>query len=203
MRSFWTDPYLWIHVAGIAVVPLSLLVCLLGLAAGDPILPPWLELGLIAIAGIAPIAWMQIQKPFYIYSLLAVAMRPLQLGESQRRILAMFLARRNPVVVGGAAFGLFLILKQIYTIAPIAEEITPISARGLGLIVAALGFFASNLFLQVSLSVLLVMLASDAEVAQIAPIEVNQITNRLFVFGFPVNAIVPPLKADPTDQKAA
>ncbi|MBW4440754.1 MAG: low-complexity tail membrane protein [Plectolyngbya sp. WJT66-NPBG17] len=202
MRSFWADPYLWIHLAGIAAVPLSLLVCLLGLAAGDPILPPWLELGLIAIAGIAPIAWMQIQKPFYIYSLLAVALRPQLLSEAQRKILAMFLVRRNPIAVGIAAFVLFLILKQIYTIAPIAEGITPISARGLGLIVAAIGFFASNLFLQVSLSVLLVMLSSDAEVAQISPIEVEQIKKRLFVFGFPVNAIVPALKVDPTEQKA-
>ncbi|MER3432199.1 MAG: low-complexity tail membrane protein [Leptolyngbya sp. ERB_1_1] len=194
MRSFWADPYLWIHVAGGAAVPLSLLVCLLGLAAGDPILPPWLELGLVAIAGIAPIAWMQIQKPFYIFSLLAVAVRPPQLSEAQRKILTMFLVRRNPVATGLAAFVLFLVLKQIYRIAPLAEAVTPISGRGLGLIVAAIGFFASNLFLQVPLSVLLVMLSSDTEVAQSSPIEVDQIPKRFLVFGFPVNSIVPPLK---------
>jgi len=196
MRSFWTDPYLWIHVAGIAAVPLSLLICLLGLAASDPILPPWLELGLIAIVGIAPIAWMQIQKPFYIFSLLAVALRPPQLSEAQRKILTMFLERRNPIVTGLAALALFLVLKQIYTIAPIAEAVTPISGRGLGLIVAALGFFASNLFLQVPLSVLLVMLSNDTEVAQSSAIEVDQIPQRFLVFGFPVNAIVPPLKLE-------
>lgn len=193
MRSFWTDPYLWIHLAGVATVPLALLVCLLGLAAGDPILPPWVELGLVAIAGIAPIAWMQIQKPFYIYSLLAVALRPEQLTESQRKILGLFLARRNFLVTGVAAFVLFLVLKQIYGIAPIAEAITPISSRGFGLIVAAIGFFASNLFLQVPISVGLVLLSSDAEFMQIAPVEVNQIPQRLLVFGIPVNAIVPPL----------
>lgn len=198
MRSFWADPYLWIHLAGVATVPLSLLVCLLGLAAGDPILPPWLELGLVAIAGIAPIAWMQFQKPFYIYSLLAVALRPPQLSEAQRKVLAMFVVRRNPIAIGVAAFILFLALKQIYAIAPIAEGITPIPARGSGLIVAAVGFFAANLFLQVPLSVLLVMLSSEAEVAQIQPIEVDQIPSRLFVFGFPVDAIVPPLNTDST-----
>ncbi|HTL88469.1 MAG TPA: low-complexity tail membrane protein, partial [Leptolyngbya sp.] len=80
MRSFWTEPYLWIHLAGIAVLPLSLMICLLGLAAGDPILPPVVELGLVAIAGIAPIAWMQIQQPFCIFSLLAVAVRPERLS---------------------------------------------------------------------------------------------------------------------------
>jgi hypothetical protein len=193
MRSFWADPYLWIHLAGVAAVPLSLLVCLLGLAAGDPILPPWLELGLVAAAGIAPIVWMQLQKPFYIYSLLAVALRPEQLTESQRKVLGLFLARRNSVATGIAAFVLFLVLKQIYTIAPIAEGITPISSHGLGLIVAAIAFLGSNLFLQVPVSVGLVMLSSDAEYMQIAPIEVAQIPKRLLVFGIPVNAIVPPL----------
>ncbi|BAU12852.1 hypothetical protein LEP3755_33840 [Leptolyngbya sp. NIES-3755] len=201
MRSFWTDPYLWIHLAGVAAVPLALLVCLLGLAAGDPILPPWLEVGLVAAAGIAPIAWMQIQKPFYIYSLLAVALRPERLTEAQRKVLAMFLVRRNPVAVGVAAVVLFLVLKQIYAIAPIAEGITPISGHGLGLIVAAIGFLGSNLFLQVPLSVALVMWSSDAEVAQIAPIGVGEIPQRLFVFGLPVNAIVPPIQEDSTVRR--
>lgn len=203
MRSFWVDPYLWIHLAGVAAVPLSLLVCLLGLAGGDPFLPPWLEFGLVAVAGIAPIAWMQLQKPFYIYSLLAVALRPQQLTEAQRKILAMFLLRRNPVGVGIAAFVLFLVLKWIYAIAPIAAGITPISAHGLGLIVAAIGFFGSNLFLQVPLSVAFVLSSSETEVAQIAPLDVNQIDQRLFVFGIPVNAIVPPIQEDSTVQKSS
>ena len=196
MRSFWADAYLWIHLAGIAVLPFSLLICLLGLAAGDPLLPPWLELGLVAIAGIAPIAWMQFQKPFYIYSLLAVALRPERLNEAQRRILALFVLRRNPIAIGLAAFVLFLVLKQIYTIAPIAEGLMPVSSRGFGLIVAAIGFFISNLFLQVPLSVLLVLLSSDSEAAQISPIAVEQIPQRLFVFGLPLNAIVPPLDGE-------
>ena len=192
---------MWIHLAGIAVLPLSLIVCLLGLAAGDPTLHPVLELGLIAIVGIAPIAWMQIRQPFYIYSLLAVAVRPQQLTEAQRRVLAAFLVRRNPLLVGLAAFVLFLVLKQIYDIAPIAAGITPISSRGLGLIVAAIGFFISNLFVQVSLSVMLVMLWSDAEVAQLSPIAVDQVSSRFFVFGFPVNTIVPPISSESTTQE--
>ncbi|MCU0550679.1 MAG: low-complexity tail membrane protein [Leptolyngbya sp. Prado105] len=194
MRSFWADPYLWIHIAGIAAFPLSLLICLLGFAAGDPILPPWLELGLVAGAGIAPIAWMQSQKPFCIFSLLAVALRPERLSESQRKLLAMFLVRRSPVGIGLVALVLTLILNWVYTIAPIAEAITPISSHGLGLIVAAIGFFVSNLFVQVPFSVLLVMASSDADIAKLDPIAVDQVSKRFLVFGIPVNQIVPPIE---------
>jgi hypothetical protein len=194
MRSFWADPYLWIHIAGIAVLPISLLICLFGFAAGDPILPPWLEIGLVAIAGIAPIAWMQSQKPFCIFSLLAVTLRPEQLTESQRKILAMFWVRRSPIGIGLAALILVLLLKWVYTIAPIAEEITPISSHELGLIVAAIGFLLSNLFVQVPLSVFLVMTSSDADIMKLEPLSVDQVKKRFLVFGIPVNQIVPPLE---------
>lgn len=198
MRIFWSDPYLWIHLAGIAAVPLCLLLCLLGFAAGNPILPAWLELGLVAIIGIAPIAWMQLQKPFYIFSLLAVALRPERLTESQRRIAALFVARRNPLLIGLVALVLFLILKQLYAIAPIASEIVPIKSYGLGLVVAAIGFFASNLFSQVPLSVILVMLAQDSEFLQTAPLSVDQIRRDLLVFGLPVDQIVSTIATLPT-----
>lgn len=195
MRSFWVDPYLWIHIAGIAALPLSLLICLLGFAAGDPILPPWLEIGLVAIAGIAPIAWMQSQKPFCIFSLLAVALRPQRLTEAQRKILAMFLVRRSPIAIGLVALVLVLILRWIYTIAPVAEGITPISSRALGLLMAVIGFLAANLFVQVPLSVFLVMTSSDADIMKLEPIAVDQVSKRFLVFGIPVNQIVPPLEA--------
>jgi hypothetical protein len=198
MRAFWSDPYLWVHAAGIAALPFWFLVCLFGFAVGDPILPPWLELGLVAIAGIAPISWMQSQRPFYIFSLLAVALRAERLTEDQRRILTIFRARRNPIWIGLAAFVLFLILNQIYTIAPIAAEITPIPAgsRGLGLIIAAIGFLGTNLFTEVPLSVLHVMLTSDSEFCATAPISLNQILKDFLIIGVPVNQLLPPVVAD-------
>lgn len=193
MRRFWSDPYLWIHAAGAAAVPLWFLLCWLGLAVGDPSLPPWLELGFIAIVGIAPVAWMQSQRPFYIFSLMAVALRPQQLTEDQRRILAIFLARRNPVWIGLAAFVLFLVLKQIYTIAPIAAAVTPFppGLRGLGLIIAAIGFLGCNLFTQVPLSVVQVMRTSEEDFRATAPISVDQIPQKFLILGFPVNQILP------------
>lgn len=180
------------------MLPLSLLICLLGFAAGDPILPPWLEIGLVAIAGIAPIAWMQSQKPFCIFSLLAVTLRPERLSEAQRKILAMFLVRRSPIGIGLVALVLTLILRWICTIAPVAEGITPISSHGFGLIVAAIGFFAANLFVQVPLSVFLVMTSSDADIMKLEPIAVDQVSKRFLMFGIPVDQIVPPLEAPKT-----
>lgn len=198
MRAFWSDPYLWLHAAGVAAVPLWLLICLLGFAVGDPSLPSWLELGLVAIVGIAPIAWMQFQRPFYIYSLLVVALRPERLTGDQRKVLALFQTRRNPVWIGAGALLLFLILKLLYGIAPIASDITPFPAglRVIGLGVAAIGFLASNLFLEVPLSVLQVMMASNQEFAAIAPVATNQIPQNFLIFGVRVNEILPPVQTD-------
>ncbi len=196
MRAFWSDPYLWIHAAGVAAVPLCLAVCLLGLAVGDPLLPVWLELGLVAIVGIAPIVWMQWQKPFYIFSLVFIALKPERLSDDQRRILTLFKTRRSPVWIGTGALVLLVLLKQIYGIAPIAANVTPFAGRGLGLVMAAIAFLASNLFLQVPLSVGRVLLVSDQTFAATQPFAVEQILPAFSVLGLPVNQIVPPLMPD-------
>jgi hypothetical protein len=193
MKAFWSDPYLWIHLAGIAAVPFWLLLCLLGIAAGDPLLPSWLEILLIAIAGIAPVIWMQWEKPFCIYSLLAVSLKPNQLSEDQRRILSLFKARRNPIFIGLGAGVLFLLLKQIYAWAGLATTLTPIPNHGLGLLLALVSFLAANLFLQVPLSVLQVMLASDQDFANVAPYEAASVAQDFLEVGLKVDQIVPQL----------
>ena len=196
MRAFWSDPYLWIHAAGLAAVPLCLVICLLGLAGGDPLLPIWLELGLVAIVGIAPIVWMQWQRPFYIFSLVAVAIKPERLTDDQRRLLTLFKTRRSPVWIGLGALVMLVLLKQLYWMAPIAADITPFAGRALGLSVAAIAFLAGNLFLQVPLSVGRVMLVSDQEFAATQPFAVEQILSAFSVLGLPANQIVPPLIPD-------
>jgi hypothetical protein len=196
MKAFWSDPYLWIHAAGIAVVPLWLILCFLGLAAGDPILPSGLEILLVAIVGSAPIVWMQWQKPFCIYSLLAVSLKSSQLTENQRRILTLFKQRCNPIVTIVAAGGLFLVLKSLYGSAAIVAGVTPIANHGLGLIVAIVSFLAANLFLQVPLSVLQVLLASDAEFQQTLPYDALAIGRDFFEPGLKVTKILPVLRND-------
>jgi hypothetical protein len=197
MKAFWSDPYLWIHLAGIAAVPFWLLLCLLGLAAGDPLLPSWFEILLIAIVGIAPVVWMQWEKPFCIYSLLAVSLKPNQLSEDQRRILSLFKARRNPIFIGIGAGVLFLLLKQIYGWAGLATSLTPVPNHGLGLVLAIVSFLAANLFLQVPLSVLQVMLATDQEFTSATPYEVAAVSRDFLEVGLKVDQIVPSLSVEP------
>ncbi len=198
MRAFWSDPYLWIHAAGLAALPLCLLVCLLGLAVGDPLLPVWLELGLIAAVGIAPIVWMQWQKPFYIFSLAAVALKPAQLTDDQRRVLTLFKTRRSPIWIGLGTLSLLLVLRQIYYLAPIAAEVTPFAPglRGLGLVIAAIAFLASNLFLQVPFSVIRVLLTSQETFAATEPFAVEKIPQAFSVLGLRVNRILSALLPD-------
>lgn len=197
MRSFWSDPYLWIHLAGVAALPIFLEVCLLGLAAGDPFLPPVLELGLIAIVGIAPIFWMQWQRPFYIFSLLAIALQPAQLSDQERRMLRFFKSQEVRVLTAIAPIILTIILWQLYKLAPLAAEVTPFSGRLVGLLVAAIAFLGCNLFLQVPLSVVRVLLAGEAKFAAAEPYPLEQIGQDFTVLGLRVKQILPAIAPPP------
>lgn len=198
MRSFWSDPYLWIHLAGVAALPIFLEICFLGLAVGDPVLPIGLELLFVAAVGIAPIVWMQWQRPFYIFSLVAIALKPTQLSVEQRKLLRLFKAQTNRVLAVAVPVVLLWVLWQLYRYAPIAAEVTPLpsSARGLGLIVAAIAFLASNLFLQVPVSVAAVLLTRETTFAAVEPYPVEQIPTDFTLLGWRVKQIVPDLVAN-------
>lgn len=193
MRSFWSDPYLWIHLAGVAALPLFLEICFLGLAVGDPVLPLGLELLLVAVVGIAPIVWMQWQRPFYIFSLMAIALKPEQLTVDQRKLLRLFKSPVNRGLVVGVSGFLFWVLWQLYRYAPIASDVTPLTggARGWGLLLAAIAFLASNLFLQVPVSVASVLLTGEAAFATTEPYPVEQISADFTVLGWQVKRILP------------
>lgn len=195
MRSFRSDPYLWIHAAGIAVLPLFLGVCLLGLAVGAPVLPVWLEVFLVAIAGIAPVLWMQWARPFYIFSILVVAIRPQMLTPVQQRILARFKTPLHKGLALTVPVFLAVILWQLYRIAPLAASVAPFPPqwRLAGLLLAAVAFLGSNLFLQVPLSVLGVLLASDADLTGTQPYELEKIPQDFTILGRQVNQILPPM----------
>jgi hypothetical protein len=194
MKTFWADPYLWIHGAGIAAVPFWLVLCFLGLGAGDPLFPSAIELLIIAIVGIGPIVWMQWEKPFCIYSLLAVSLKSANLTENQRKMLALFQQRRNPIVIAMGAGLMFLLLKAVNDHAAIAAPITPIPNHGLGLLVAAVSFLAANLFLQVPLAVGQVMLASDSDFQAASPIAANAVGQQFFEPGLKVDRLLPDIE---------
>jgi hypothetical protein len=198
MRSFWSEPFLWIHLAGLAAVPLCLELCWLGLAVGDPVFPVWLEFVLVAGIGIAPVLLMQLTRPFYIFSILAVAMKPEQVTPQQRTILSLFKTPINRLLAGLVAVFMLWVLWQIYRVAPVVAVVAPFppSWRLAGLFLAGVAFFASNLFLQVSVSVLGVLLTSEAAFAGTEPYPLEKIPQEFSVPGLRVNQILPPVVTD-------
>jgi hypothetical protein len=193
MKRFWSDPYLWLHVAGAATLPLWLLICLLGLAAGDPILPLGLEVLLVGIVGIAPVVWMQMRQPYSFYSLLAVTLKPEALTEDQRRVLTL-VKGRNPLFLAAGAGILLLLLKLVADATVVAVSQTPLSNHFVGLLVAALGFLGANLFMQVPLSAVMVLLKSDSEFAGAVPYGIDRLTQDFTVLGIKLDKILPQIE---------
>lgn len=193
MRSFWTEPFLWIHLAGLAALPLCLELVWLGLAVGNPLLPVWLELLIVAAVGSLPVLWMQLTCPFDIFSLLVLALKPEQLNEQQRRILSLFKKKTNPVLAIAATVFLIVVLWQIYKVAPVAAAVAPFSPgwRIAGLLWASVAFLASNLFLQVPLSVAQVLLTSESEFASTEPYSALKTQQDFTIPGLRVNQILP------------
>ncbi len=193
MRSFWTEPFLWIHLAGLAALPITLELLWLGLAVGDPILPVWLEFLFVAVVGIAPVLWMQLTRPFDIFSILVLALKVEQLTQEQRRLLSLFKTKTNQVVALAGALIMGWVLWQVYRISPVAAGVVPLAPSWhiAGLLWAALAFLASNLFLQVPLSVLPVLLTSESQFAATAPYPVERIPQDFTIPGVRVNKILP------------
>lgn len=198
MRSFRSDPYLWIHLAGVAALPIFLEICFLGLAAGNPSLPVGLELLLITAAGVAPVLWMQWQRPFCIFSLLLVALKPRQLTDDQRKLLRLFKSQENRAIAILVPIILVWVLWQLYRFAPIAADITPFHSRGVGLLVAAIAFMASNLFSQVPASIVPILFTDQSKFTALEPYPVEKIPQDFFLLGFPVTRILPDFIVDET-----
>lgn len=197
MRSFWSEPFFWIHLAGLAVLPITLGLCLIGLAVGDPVLPIAVELLLVAAIGILPILWMQWFRPFYIFSVGAIALKPERLTLVQRRMLSLFKCRKHQVLALGTSIVLAGILWQLYQMAPVAAKVVAFLGqwRLLGLAIAAIAFLASNLFLQVPVSVVQVMLRSKASLDTTEPYPLEQVCCSFTIPGFQVNQILPAAEA--------
>ena len=195
MRSFRSEPILWIHVAGLATLPIFLLLCLLFLSVGEPLLPVWMELLLVAATGLIPLLWMQLRRPFYIFAILGIALKPENLTEQQRKILCLINTKLNRVLALLSAILSIFVLWQLYQAAPLVVNITSQLPqwRILGLALAALTFLASNLFLQIPVSVARVLVTNDTEFAAIEPLPLEQINQDFTILGVRVNKILPQL----------
>lgn len=191
MKSFRTEPFLWIHFAGIAVAPIALLVVWLSLAIATPLTPYWLELIILMAIGIIPVLLMQWQKPFEIFSLLVVALRPEILTLKQRKILSLFKLPKQRLLTVLTALIMVAKLSAIYYFAPLATlpVVNLPQIRILALAVAAIAFFIANLFVQVPASVLGVILTKDRIFEEVEPINITEIPQKLTVFGIRVKKI--------------
>ncbi|MBE7381416.1 MAG: low-complexity tail membrane protein [Leptolyngbya sp. SIO1E4] len=195
MTSFHRDPYLWIHLAGLAVVPIWLDVCLAGLAVGDPVVPAWLELGALGLVGSLPILWMQWKRPFYIFSLLILAVRPDSLSDDRRRLLSLQRTWLSRVIGLASATGLLLILSFLYQLAPISAEMTPFAGqpRVLGWLICAIAFLFANLFVQVPATVVSLLIVSPATLQKAQPYEPASILDDFTVIGLRISRLLPEL----------
>ncbi len=195
MPSFRSEPILWIHVAGLVTLPISLLLCLLFLSVGEPLLPVWLELFLVAAIGVVPLLWMQFRRPFYIFAILGVALKPENLTEQQRKILCLINTNFNRVPALLAAVFLVAVLWQIYQVAPLVANLASFLPqwRSVGLLLAAIAFLASNLFLQIPVSVARVLVTNDTEFAALEPLPLEKIQQNFTILGVRVNKILPQL----------
>ncbi|MEM9163267.1 MAG: low-complexity tail membrane protein [Cyanobacteria bacterium P01_F01_bin.4] len=208
MAAFRQEPYLWLHLTGLALVPLWLDICLAGLATADPVLPVGLEMALISMVGTLPILWMQWQRPFYIFSLGMVALEPAALTPTQRQMLSLMRSQWVRAATLGGAGLLVLILWQLYQMAPIAATTTPFVGMGRlgGLVIAAMAFLAANLFTQVPIMVLRVLLASPTEVQTVPTYPAERVKPDFWSVGLWVTWILPDLQVpglDPVSQPDA
>ena len=87
------------------------------------------------------------------------------------------------------------ILWQLYQIAPIAATVVPFPPqwRLLGLLLASLSFLASNLFLQIPVSVARIFVTSETEFLQTKPYSLERISQDFTILGLQVNQILPQL----------
>ncbi|MGB3138939.1 MAG: low-complexity tail membrane protein [Nodosilinea sp.] len=202
MASWRYDPYLWIHLAGLATVPLWMGLCLLGLAVGDAVSPA-LELAIIIGLGVLPVLGMQLRRPFYIFSLPGLALRPAALNDDQRRQLSQFHQWRVRLGALLVPVPLVWMLLKLYPIAFLARDITPFGGWGRlgGIAAAGLCFLLANLFLQVPLAVLQVLATPDRHMATLLPYPSEAIANDFSWLGLPVNKLLPDITPLQTEKE--
>lgn len=203
MRSFWMEPFLWIHLAGLATLPIFLELCWLGLAVGDPVLPVWLEMLVVTAIGVVPVLRMQLTRPFLIFAIVGVAQKPELLDVPQRKILSLIKSRLNQVLAAIVAIFAVWVLWQLYRLAPIATPATPLPPewRLAGLLLASLAFLASNLFLQVPVSVARIFVTSETEFTATEPYPLDRISQDFTILGLQVDRILPQLTDTVTPEE--
>lgn len=184
--------YLWVQFVGLAAVPLLLDVCLAGLASsrtafGFPT-AFGLQFWLIAAVSIVPPLAMQCLRPFYIFSLPPLALKPSVLSTNQRRCLRLLESWQIKVLAVGSAGGSLWLLSQLYARSP---RITPIMTPNAGIIATVVAFFWVCTFLQISISSARLLLVGPEAMKRVKPYEPPAIAANFFILGLRVGKILP------------
>lgn len=183
-----SEPFLWIHLGGIAVFPLMWFIALVGLGVGDRY-SYLVELPFLLAIAILPVFLMQLYRPFNIFSLLFFYLQPESLTEDRRRILTLFRNQQQKVVTYLVAILMSLSLGLLYYFAPLTADLSAAlpQNRILGLAIATVALFGSNLFLQVPLSALQVLFHDEQTSTK--PCTLEEVEQQFTAFGVKLNRI--------------
>lgn len=196
------DPYLWVHLAGLAALPLCAELCLLGLAAGDPLLPGGWDWLLVGLLGTAPIVAMQWLRPFYPFSVLLVSLRADRLNETQQRILQRWAGWETKAIALIASLLVLWALQRLDQLSPLAAEIAPLDQRAIGLLVVWLGALLGSLLLTVALVSLWVLLTPQTAFSAIEPFPVGNVPGSFLRLSIRLTKVLPDLENAPVAAPA-
>ena len=179
-----SEPFLWIHLLGIAVFPIFVGITIVGLSIGDSNYFV-LELLFLIAVGVLPIFLMQLKRPFDIFSILFLSLKPEYLSDRQKIILSLFKRSRQKVLSAITAVFMTIFIWLLYRVSPLGIGVADFlpQQRILGLAIAGIGFLAANLFLQIPLGVLLVLSTQPAKLTQINPYSGNKIQQDFTIVG--------------------
>ncbi len=184
--------YLWVHLVGLAAVPVLLDICLAGLASAGPAFDyptaGSFQFWAIALLGIVPPLWMQLTRPFYIFSLPPLALKPNELSEDQRRCLQLLKTLQMKVLAVITAGLSGWVLWWLYGRSP---QITPVMTPAAGLISAAIAFFFVCAFLQIAVSAGRSILVGPDTLKRVVPVEESAIAADFLILGLRVKKILP------------
>lgn len=194
------EAYLWFHLGGLAALPLTLALTLVGLGLGTPGPWVWLEFGLVGLVAIAPVVLMQWRRPFYIFSVLGVAVPPKTLNDHRRRLLTRYYEAPRSLISGGVGLAMVPLLWQLFRLAPltriaISPDLLP-QWRLLGLVVAALGLTLTHFLLQIAIALIPVGFTPESTLQREEPYPFQAIPQDFLILGFPLGELFPSWSSD-------
>jgi hypothetical protein len=192
MSSFKSEPFLWVHLAGIVTFPIFLVIAWFGLSVSDRLPSLWLEILIMVAIGIVPVLLMQWSRPFEVFSLLILAMKPEKITCQQRQILTLFKTSKQRILSVTTSIVMVGILYGLYQLPPLTIIEIPLLTqfRFVGMLIAFVAFAGANLFLQVPISVLGVLSINEQLFAAIEPYPTEKILQDFTVAGFRVDKII-------------